>query len=253
MQSATKFKFYVNNVQDNLFESYYNLIFGNDLITLSNDTGSVYNILDTISKSKLTEHKIIVLINGNIFINNNYDHLSLFDDFHTILKNTKKCIAEIKYFSEEHNDSILIFNAEKCREFEVFEILQNDVKLLTHQKNNNTHILNIIDNLVLDLKEVYQDGEILLSPKNYLVDVNEGFKPSDFTKIDPAFFEYVDTPKNHINSTVVQLCNDLIYYLMNHNSFINDKELSQKILKETYYINTLLYLKDRKNEMSNYQ
>jgi hypothetical protein len=85
-----------------------------------------------------------------------------------------------------------------------------------------------------------------------LLDVNEGFKPGDFIKIDPAFFEYVDTPKNHVNSTVVQLCNDLIYCLMNQYSYIKNKELSQKILKETFYINTLLYLKDRKNEMSNY-
>lgn len=251
MQSVTKFEFYVNNVQDNFFESYYNLIFDNDLKILSTDNCSVYTILDNISKSKLTEHKIIVLVNGNVLINNNYDHLSLFNDFHNVLQNTNKCIAEIKYFSGEHNDSVLVFNSEKCRELEVFEILQNDVKLLTHQKNN-THVLNIIDNLILDLKEVYQDGEILLSPKNYLLDVNEGFKPSDFIKIDPAFFEYVDTPKNHVNSTVVQLCNDLIYCLMNQYSCIKNKELSQKILKETFYINTLLYLKDRKNEMSNY-
>lgn len=251
MQSATKFKFYVNNIQNNLFKTYYDLLFSDNLTKLSNDINSVYTMLENISKSELTDHKIIVLINGHILINAHFDHLGIFADFFNILRESKKCIAEIKYFSGEHNDSVLIFNPEKCRELEVFEILQNDIRLSSHEKTN-THILNIMNNLVLDLKEVYGDGEMLLSPKNYIFNVHDEFNPTDFMKIDPAFFEYTNEPKKYANSLTVQLCNDLIYYLMNHHSQIKDKELSQKILKETFYINTLFYLKDRKHEMFNH-
>lgn len=253
MQNATKFKFYINNRQHNLFESYYDLIFGNNLIKLSNvpNDNSVYTVLEHISKNKSTEHSVFVLFNGQILINANYNYEQLFDDFFNVLQKTENCIAEIKYFSGQHNDSVLIFNPEKCRELEVFEILQNDIKLLSHQKNN-THILNIIDRYILDLKEVYQDTEILLSPKNYEFYDRNIFSPTNYVKIDPAFFEYVDSPKKYNNSTIVQLSNDMIYYLMNHYSQIKDKKLSQKILKENYYINTLLYLKDRTHEMFNH-
>ena len=255
MQSATKFKFYVSKVNDDLFKSYYDLIFGDNLITLPKSPktiNSVYHLLNHISAKSLLQHDNIVLINGKVLFNANYDYNKLFDDFNNILKNTEKCIAEIKYFSGKHNDSVLIFNTEKCRELEVYETLRDDIKLFTKQQNNQ-HVLETIDSVILDLKEVYQDGELLLSPKNYPINITEGFGINDFLKIDPAFFEYNEAPKNYDNPTTVQLCNDLIYYLMNHYSYIKDRELSQKILKETFYINTLLYLKDREYEMFNRQ
>jgi len=249
MEIVSDISIYTNSQKDKIFDLYYDQLFKNKNHTkFENVENSIYRVLKNISEDKLLEHKIIILINGHLYIHSKYEYERLFFTFFEALINNGQCIGQFKYQSNKNNDSILIINAEKCRELEIFEILENDIKLNSFDNNS---VLDTIEMLLINLSDVFNDRNIFLSPKDHLVNQADQFNPDIILSLDSVFFEYISNPFEYLNADVIQFSNDYIHYLIQHTSSIDDKNLLEELFKNNFYINTLLYLKDKKYEMRN--